>query len=195
MVAGRPVPLVGDAVAFVGDAVAVIGHALAFVSGPVAVISEVLARIGGPVARIGGMVALVRDAVALLGSDLGLVKRGAAPGQVGLGGLEGLLGGLGAGLGLPDPDVVQGQGGQPLPLGVLDDLAGQLGQLARGRRARRRSCPNAASGSVPWMAARTPLACSIQIRLVSACCSWATSSSSVATSTLVCTSSPATLAN
>ena len=174
MVVSRPAPLVGDAVPLVSDAVAVIG---------------------GPVALVSGMVTLVSDAVALIGSDLRLVERRPALGQVGLGGLEGLLGGLGPGLGLTDPEIVQGQGGQPLTLGVLDDLAGQLGQLAQDVRALTRSCWNAVSGSLPSVAARTPLACSIQIRLVRACCSWATSSSRLASSTVVWTSSPATAAN
>jgi hypothetical protein len=118
-VAGRPVPFVGDAVPFISNAVAV-------VSGPLALIS-------GPLALVSGMVALVSEPLALLSSDVRLVECRPALGQVGLGGLEGLLGGLGAGLGLPDPGVVQGQGGQPLALGVLDDLLGEGGQLARGR--------------------------------------------------------------
>jgi hypothetical protein len=91
---------------------------------------------GRPVAFVGDPVALVGDAVALLSSDLGLVQGLTAAGQVGLGGLQGLLGGLGAGLGLPHPGIVQGQGGQPPALGILDDLLGHLGQLARGRPSR-----------------------------------------------------------
>jgi hypothetical protein len=117
-----------------------------------------------------GPVAFVGEAVAFVGGDLGPVEVGAASGQVGL-------------------------GGRPLALGLLDDLAGQLGQLARARRAVARSCWNAASGSLPWVAASTPLACSIQTRLVSACCSRASSSSRLASSTPVWTSSPATTAS
>jgi hypothetical protein len=166
-VAGRPVAFLGDAVALVGDAVAVIGHALTLVNG----------------------------SLALVGNGPGLVKRRPALGQVGLGGLEGLLGGLGAGLGLSDPDVVQGQGGQPLTLGALDDLAGQLGQLpGRGPGAgsellERRLGVGALGGG------QDPLACSIQTRRVRACCSWASSSLWLASSTAVWTSSPATAAN
>jgi hypothetical protein len=115
-VAGGPVPFVGDAVALVTDVVAVIGQALARISGPLTLISQVLTRISGP--------------VALISRGLSLVERGAALSQVGLGGLERLLGDLGSGLGLPDPKILQGQSGQPLALGVLDNLAGQLGQLA-----------------------------------------------------------------
>jgi hypothetical protein len=150
-VTGRPVPFVGDAVPLIGD--------------PVTVISGPLARISEAVALVGGMVALVGEAFPLLGSVIGLIQGGPAAGQVGMGGLEGLLGGLGADLGLPHPDIVKGQGGQPLPLGVLDDLPGQLGQLRELARARVRSCWNAVSGSSPWLAASTPLACSIQTRL------------------------------
>jgi hypothetical protein len=84
---------------------------------------------GRPVALAGDAVALVGGMVALGGSDLGPLERGPALGQFGL---EGLLGGLGAGLGLQHPSVVQGQGGQSLPLGVLDDLLGQL-QLPGGQ--------------------------------------------------------------
>jgi heme A synthase len=76
---------------------------------PVALVSDAFAVIGG-------MVALVGDAVALVGGDMSVVKRRPALGQVGLGGLEGLFGGLGTGLGLRDPEIVQGQGGQPLPV-------------------------------------------------------------------------------
>jgi hypothetical protein len=36
--------------------------------------------------------------------------------ELGQGGLEGLFGGLGTGLGLLDPGIVQGQAGQPLPV-------------------------------------------------------------------------------
>src|SRR5512133_3807120 len=122
---GRPVPLVGDAVPLVGDAVAVIGHALALVSGPLPLVGEVLALLGG-------VVALVRDAVALLGGDLSPVERRPALRQVGPGGLQGPFSCLGPPLGLRDPEIVQSQGGQPLALGLLDDLAGQLGQLAGG---------------------------------------------------------------
>jgi hypothetical protein len=47
----------------------------------------------------------------------------------------------------------------------------------------------------PWVGASTPLACSIQTRLVSACRSWATSTSRLASSTPVLTSSAVTTAS
>ena len=143
----------------------------------------------------GRPVPFVGEAVPLLGSDLSPVKRRPELGQVGLRVLEGLLGGLGADLGLPHPDIVQGQGGQPFTLGVLDDLPGQLGQLARTRPSPSSQLLERHLGSVPWVAASTPLACSIQTRLVNAWRSWATSSLWLASSTLVWTSSPATAAN
>ena len=62
-------------------------------------------------------------------------------------------------------------------------------------RARLRSCWNAASGLTPRVAASTPLACSIQTRLASACRSWATSTSRLASSTPVLTSSAVTTAS
>jgi hypothetical protein len=150
---------------------------------------------GRPVAVVGDAVTVISGPLTFVGSVLGLVQGRLAAGQGGLGGLQGLLGGLGATLGLLDPSVVQSQGGQPLALGVLDNLLGHLGQLAEDARALMQSCWKAASGSLPWVAARTPLACSTQTRLVNACRSWATSSSRAASSTLVWTSSPATAAN
>lgn len=123
MVVGRPVPFLGDPVALISDPVTVISYAVALVSGPVALVREA-------VTLIGGMVAFAGEAVTVVGSDLGLVQCRPALSQVGLGGLEGLLGRVGTGLRLPDPDIVQGQGGQPLALGVLDDLLGEHGQPA-----------------------------------------------------------------
>jgi hypothetical protein len=122
--------MAGGPVAFVSDAVALLGDAVTVISGPLALVNGALAFVGGVVALVGGVVALVGDAVAFVGADLGLVKGSAALGQVGLVGPQGLFGGLGAGLGLPDPGIVQGQGGQPLALSVLNDLPGQLGQRA-----------------------------------------------------------------
>jgi hypothetical protein len=72
---------------------------------------------GRPSAFVDDPIALIGDAVTVISSDLGLVQGRPAAGQVGLGGLQSPLGRLGAGLGLLDPDVVQGQGGQPLALG------------------------------------------------------------------------------
>jgi hypothetical protein len=46
--------------------------------------------------------------------------------------LQCLLGGLGSGLGYPNPGVVHGQGGDPLTLCLLhQNLPNQIGQLAR----------------------------------------------------------------
>jgi hypothetical protein len=194
-VAGRPVSLLGEAVALVGDAVPVIGHALALVGGLLPRISKALALVGGPLALVSHMVALVGGPVAFLGRDLRLVNGGLALGQLGLGGLQRLFGGLGPGLGLPDPDVVQGQGGQPLALGVLDDLAGQLSQLAGGGAGAGAELLERRLGVGALGGGQDPFACSIQTRLVSACCSWATSSSRLASSTAVWTSSPAMAAN
>ena len=150
---------------------------------------------GRPVAFVGDPVAFVGDAVALLSSDLGLVQGLTAADQVGLGGLQGLLGGLGAGLGLPHPGIVQGQGGQPPALGILDDVLGHLGQLARGRPSLDAELLEGRFGVGALGGGQHPLACSIQTRLVNACRSWASSSSRTASSTLVWTSSPATAAN
>jgi len=165
-------------------------------SRPVPLICDAVAVVGHTLTRISGLVALVGDSVALISSALRLVKRRPALGQVGLGGLESLFGGLGAGLGLPDPNIVQGQGGQPLTLGILDDLAGQLGQPARGRPSpgaellERRLGVGALRGGQHPFGLLDP-----DPGRVRACCSWATSSLWLASSTAVWTSSPATTAN
>ena len=87
---------------------------------------------GLPVPVVGSLLALVGEAFPVVGSDLGLVQCGPALDEARLRGRKGCFGRSGTGLGLPDPGVVKGKGGQPLALGVLDDLLGQLGQLARG---------------------------------------------------------------
>jgi hypothetical protein len=143
----------------------------------------------------GRPVAFVGDAVALLSSDLGLVQGLTAAGQVGLGGLQGLLGGLGAGLGLPHPGIVQGQGGQPPALGILDDLLGHLGQLARGRPSRDAEPLEGRLGLGALGGGQHPFGLLDPDPVVNACRSWASSSSRTASSTLVWTSSPATAAN
>jgi hypothetical protein len=125
-VAGRPVSFVSDAVALIGD--------------PVTVISGPLALGNGALALIGGMVALIGDAVAVVSRDLGLVKGRPAAGQVTLGGLQGLLGGVGAGLGLPHPDIVVGSSSYALALGVLDNL------LVRNESRHRKAAIAAATG-------------------------------------------------
>jgi hypothetical protein len=92
-------------------------------------------------------------------------------------------------LGCPDPGVVQRLGRDPLPLDVLDELLGDLGQLARRRPHPPRRWWNAWSNVIPSVAATIPLACSIQTRLASACRSWATSTWWLANSTAVRTNS------
>ena len=84
----------------------------------------------------------------------------------------------------------------PLPLDVLDDLLGDLGQrLREDARARTRIWRNASSRVTPWVAARMHLACSIHTRLASARRSWAASTWRLASSTAVRTSSANTIAN
>ena len=161
-----------------------------------------VARVGGPLPFIGGPLAIVGDVVALVGGPLprievvlGPVQGGGASGQPGLGRMERLLGLPGPRLGRPDPGVVDGQGGDPLALRVLDDSWARSASLREDDLACRRSCWNAWSASTPRVTTRTPLACSIQIRLASACRNWATSSSRLASSTAVETSSAVTTAS
>ena len=144
-----------------GRPVASVGEAVTVISGP-------LALIRGMVALIRGMVALVGQAVAFLRSVLGLVQGRLAAGQAGLGGLQGLLGGLGAGLGLRDPGVIQARAASRWRWASWMTSWASSASLREDDRALMRSCWKAASGSVPWVAARTPLACSIQIRLARA---------------------------
>ena len=118
-------------------------------------IGDIVALVGGPLSYIGGVLRPIQG-------------RGPS-GEPGLGCPQRLLGRLSAGLSGLDPGVVDGHGSDPLALGVLDDLLGQVGQLAFDDRARARNCWNAASGLIPRVLASTPLACSIQIRLTSAC--------------------------
>jgi hypothetical protein len=165
------------------------------VGGPVALVGGPLPLIGGPVAIVGGVVALVGGPLPRVEVVLGPVEGGGATGQPGLGRLQRLLGLPGPRLGRPDPGVVDGQGGDPLALRLLDDLLGQVSQLARGRSGLsaellERLVRINAPGDT-----RTPLACSIQIRLASACRNWATSSSRLASSTAVLTSSAVTTAS
>ena len=161
-----------------------------------------VARVGGPLPLIGGPLAIVGEVVALVGGPLprievvlGPVQGGGASGQPGLGRLQRLLGLPGPRLGRPDPGVVDGQGGDPLALRLLDDLWARSASVREDDLACRRSCWNAWSAATPRVTARTPLACSIQIRLASACRNWATSSSRLASSTAVLTSSAVTTAS
>ena len=61
------------------------------------------------------------------------IERRGPLGQPGLSGLQRLLGFPGPCLSRPDPGIVDGQGRDPLALGRLDDLLGEVGHLARGR--------------------------------------------------------------
>ena len=96
--------MVGAAVPFIGDVVALVG--------------DVVALVGGPLSGIGGVLRPIQG-------------RGPS-GKPGLGCPQRLLGRLSAGLGGPDPGVVGGHSSDPLTLGVLDDLLGQVGQLTSG---------------------------------------------------------------
>ena len=168
---------------------------VAFVGDTVTIISDTVALVSDAVSRIGGMVALIGDAVTLVSSDLGQVKRGAALGQVGLGSLQSPFGGLGAGLGLPHPNILHGQGGQPPPLRILHDLLSDHGQLVRGGSGTGAQLLEGRLGVDALGGGQDPFGCSIQTRLAKAWRSWVTSSSRVASSTRVVTSSAATVAN
>jgi hypothetical protein len=82
------------------------------------------------VAFIGEVVALVGGPLSYIGDVLGSVRGGGASGQPGLGPLQRLLGRLGAASAARRRGVMDGHGGDPLALGVLDDLLGQVSQLA-----------------------------------------------------------------
>lgn len=114
------VPLVGGAVALVGGSVADVGGSLAGVGEMVAVISS-------PVALIGEVVSLVSDPLTHSQIVLGPIQGRLASGQLSPGGLKCLLGLPGPRLGRPDPGVLQHPGRDPLPLGVLDHLKGDIG--------------------------------------------------------------------
>jgi hypothetical protein len=126
-----------------------VGGPVARVSGPLPLIGQVVALVGEVVALVGGPLAFVEDV-------LGPVQGGGASGQPGLGRLQGLLGLLGSRLGRPDPGVVDGQGRDPLALGLLDDLLGQLGQLARGRPGPSAELLEGRIRAHPPVTARTP---------------------------------------
>ena len=150
---------------------------LGIAGGPVTLVSIAVALVGEVVARVGIAVALVGEVVALVGGPLpgvevvlGPVQRRGPSGQPGLGGLQRLLGLPGPRLGRPDPGVVNGQGRDPLTLGLLHDLLGQFGQLARGRpRPSAELLERLVRTNPPGDGQDPPLACSIQTRLASAC--------------------------
>ena len=93
-------------------------------------------------------------------------SRAAVRRPAGLAGHQRLLGLPGPRLSRPHPSVVNRQGRDPLPLGVLDHLLASSTTLRDDDLARFPSCWNA--GLTPPVAASTPLACSIQTRLASA---------------------------
>jgi hypothetical protein len=187
-IAGGPVTRVGITVALVGEVVA-------FVGSPLPLVGEVVAVISSPLPLVSEVIALVSGPLPLVEIVPAPVQGGGASGQPGLGRLQRLLGRPGPRLGRPNPSVINGQSGDPFALGRLDNLLGQVGHLPRGRPRLLAELLDASSGSIPWVAASTPLACSIQTRLVSACCSWATSTSRLASSTPVLTSSAVTTAS
>jgi len=106
------------------------GHLLGVVGGLVRCVSGPFALVSGPLSFIGDVVALVGGPLSFIGGVLRPIHGCGASGQTGLGCLQRLLGRLGAGLSGPDPGIVDGHGGDPLALGVLDNLLGQVGQLA-----------------------------------------------------------------
>jgi hypothetical protein len=170
-VVGGLIGLVGGTVALIGSAVAValVGSPIALVGDPVAHVRGLLAGVGDMVAVISGPVTFVRGALACGEDILGPVQGRLASGQPGLGHLQRLLGLPGPRLSRPHPGVIQGLGRQPCALDVLDNLLGDISQLARGRPRPPRSWWNAWSRVTPWVAASMPLACSIHTRPVSAC--------------------------
>ena len=194
-IADRLLGIAGGPVARLGIAVALVGEVVALVGGTVALVGEVVAFVGGPLPLVGEVVALVSGPLPFVGVVLGPVQGGGASGQPGLGGHQRLLGLPGPRLSRPNPSVVNRQGGDPFALGLLHDLLGQFGQLPRRRP---RPFPELLERRIradPSVAASTPLACSIQTRLVSARRSWATSTSRLASSTPVLTSSAVTTAS
>ena len=151
--------------------------------------------VGGPFAFVGEVIALVSGPLPGVGVVLGPVQRRRPLGQPGLGRLQRLLGLPGPRLGRPDPSVVNGQSCDALTLGLLHDLLGQVGQLARGRPRLSAELLESRIRIDPRVAARTPLACSIQTRRANARRNWATSTSRLASSTPVLTNSAVTTAN
>jgi hypothetical protein len=114
-IAGGPVARVGGPVAGVGDPLPLIGEVIAFVGGPVALIGEVVVLVGGPLPLVEVVPAPVQG--------------GGASSQPGLDRLQRLLGLPSPRLGRPNPSVIDRQARDPLTLGLLDDLLGQVGQL------------------------------------------------------------------
>jgi hypothetical protein len=94
-----------------------VGRAVAFVGGLVPA-SARWSLVGGPLPRIG------------LG--LGVVKGRRAQGQPGLGRVQRCLRLPGSRLSRPHPGVVHGKAGDPLTLGLLDNLVGEVGHPPRG---------------------------------------------------------------
>jgi hypothetical protein len=92
-----------------------VGRAIAFVGGLVPGIGEVVALVGGPLPRVS--------------SGLGVVKGRRALGQPGLDGVQRRLRLPGSRLSGPHPGVVHGKAGDPLTLGLLDNLLGESATL------------------------------------------------------------------
>jgi hypothetical protein len=180
----------------------VLSTLVAFIGSPVALVSDMVTLIGSPVALVSDMVTLVGSPVALVSGlhprvevVLRPVQGRGASGQAGLGFAQRRLGLLGSRLGRPRPGVTEGKRGDPLTLRPLDDLAGKVSDSALRRPGLRAELLERPSGVTPSVATSTPLACSIQTRLVSARRSWATSSSRRASSNPVRSSSAVTIAN
>jgi len=151
--------------------------------------------VGDAVPFIGDIVALVGGPLSGIGGVLRPIQGRGPSGQPGLGRLQRLLGCPGAGLSGPDPSVVDGHGSDPLTLGVLDDLLGQVGQLAAGRPRLFAELLERRIRADPPGAGKHALGLSIQTRLTSASRSRATSISRAASSAPVWIRSAVTAAN
>jgi len=78
------------------------------------------------------VVALVGGQLPRVGSGLGVVKGRRALGQPGLGRVQRRLRLPGSRLSRPHPGVVHGKAGDPLTVGLLDNLLGEVGHPRRG---------------------------------------------------------------
>jgi hypothetical protein len=81
---------------------------------------------------VGRAVAFVGGLVPRVGSGLGVVKGRRALGQPGLGRVQRRLRLPGSRLSRPHPGVVHGKAGDPLTVGLLDNLLGEVGHPRRG---------------------------------------------------------------
>ena len=95
-----------------------VGRAVAFVGGLVPGIGEVVALVGGPLPRVGSAWASSRAAARWASQAWAACNAASAwPGSR---------------LSRPHPGVVHGKAGDPLTLGLLDNLLGEVGHPPRG---------------------------------------------------------------